>query len=104
MSLNSYINIAALGIGGFIVYKSLTHSVGDPKKDELPKHIEFFGDDNMTFNQELHSSHRLQDLHAKNVTDGLHQVSINNGLFELDVSSLAEYQPKLYAVNPVEDF
>ena len=84
--METLINLIALTLGGLVVFKSLTYIAGPPHVTPIPKHPDYFGDDQMTFLQELHTTNRLgtEPLKAKSIDnrDGLNQISINNAIYE----------------------
>lgn len=83
-SLSDLSTIAVLFLGGYLVYEALTYTAGQPYADPIPENAEFYGNDNMTFFQGLHTNNKVDNLKVKEVGPGLALVNIGNGVYELD--------------------
>lgn len=93
--MNVLIKLAGFVAGSYIVYKGLTYTAGSPTVTVVPDHVDFFGDDQMTFIQGLHAENRLEPIKQVTVGPGLSQIQVNNAIFESNPQVLQEIQESI---------
>lgn len=86
---NLFLTAAGVGLAALVMFKSVTHTVGDPVQESVPAFLEFFGDDNMTIMQGLHlDRNRMAPIYVKTINPSLVQVGVCGGIYEMDPSVL----------------
>jgi len=83
MGLEVIANLGLFAAGSFLIYKALTSTIGQPEKVEIPEYPNFYGDDPMTFQKELHTVNRLGPVKVNDYTGaGLGDIQVNGALWQ----------------------